>query len=646
MMERTRFNIPELSRDELAELIAYHNRRYWELNEPEIPDDVYDALVEALRRRDPRHSLLERIGRVTVDSADKVRHPEPMLSLDKAYSLTAVLEWARKFARTPDEPLLVEPKYDGISARYDGKVLSTRGDGEEGENITAKLPLLELEAPGYTGPLNRPARGEIVIRDDDFRSIYSRIRKKDGGLYKNSRNAVAGIMGLKEIDDLLRQGAKLTLADYNLVSIRVPLSELEARWPELLAQLGRLPYPQDGVVLKFADAEFRNSLGNTVHHPRGEIAFKFSNIRRSSRLLGVEWSFGKDSLTPVALLDPVEISGTTIRRATLHNAQNIIDMGIMIGDGVEVERAGDVIPYIVSSTPGRERRPALIEDCPSCGTRLVRRGPELACPNPECFETALQRLLAAVRSLGIEHLGEPTLRQLMTKCAVRHLGDLFELRAADVLKLDKFAKKSTENLLAEIRGARVVRDYQLLAALNIPHIGVNVARSLLTGRTLDELRGMDETALAAVSGIGPERAAALVRAFAEQRSYLDELLSAVTLVHETETAELPTVCFTGKMPNKRSWYEKLAVAHGYRVTDTVRRDLTLLVAADPAASGGKLAEAHRHGVKVVALADFLAGLGGAGAGDVKAEAAEQPDLFSLPSAGERPPEPDDLFPGF
>ncbi|MDD3886800.1 MAG: hypothetical protein PHI35_08005, partial [Victivallaceae bacterium] len=193
-MDMQNFNIAELSLERLVELIEYHNRRYWELGEPEIPDARYDELMVALKNLAPDHPLLNQVYAPQVSGSGKIHHDTPMLSLDKAYSLAEVMEWAKKFARTPDEPLLVEPKYDGISAGYDGRILSTRGDGEWGEDITDKLALIELEAPGYTGPLDRPARGELVIRDDDFANLYSRIVKKGGGHYKNSRNAVAGLM--------------------------------------------------------------------------------------------------------------------------------------------------------------------------------------------------------------------------------------------------------------------------------------------------------------------------------------------------------------------------------------------------------------------------------------------------------------------
>ena len=637
-METTDFNIENLSVDELAELIRYHNRRYWELNEPEISDARYDELVRALAKLAPGHELLAEISSPAVESSGKVRHAEPMLSLDKAYSLEELLEWAAKFRRSPGEELLVEPKYDGISVNYDGKVLSTRGDGEVGEDVSDKLPLIELEAPGYRGPLDRPARGELLIRSDDFRTLYSDIRKKDGGVYKNSRNAVAGIMTLKDIAPMLVQHAKLTLVDYNLVSLRVRADRLAEEWEALKLKLVELPYPQDGIVLKLADAEYRASLGSTAHHPRGEIAYKFTNRSCETTLLDVEWSFGKNNLTPVAHLAPVELSGITIKRASLHNVQNLIDMDIQIGDTVTVERAGDVIPYISARKPGAERRSAVIDRCPSCGAALVRRGPELVCPNANCPETELQRLLAALRSFGVERLGEPTLRKLVKACGIRRVADLFDITADELLKIEGFQRKSAENLVNEIRKARRVEEYKLLASLNIPNVGPNIAKKLLEKHPLAELRNLSAGELVSLDGVGPERGAAIAREFAAQREYLDELLAAVEVVRTGEGAApggRGKICFTGKMPEKRSFYEELARRAGYEPVDAVTKDLALLVAADSTGSGSKLTAARKHGVKIVALDEFL-------------QTAASPDGGNAPA--ETPPAPppegnykDDLF---
>lgn len=621
----------------LAELIRHHNTLYWEKGAPEIADADYDTLLEELRRRDPAHPLVNAIYSPFVVSAGKVRHKSPMLSLDKAYSLEALLEWGRKFARTPDEKIQVQPKYDGISAAFDGETLATRGDGETGEDVTDKLPLIELEAPGYTGPLNKSARGEVVIRSDDFVNIYSRIRRKDGGFYKNPRNAVAGIMGLKEIDAMIAQGAKLTLVDYSLVSFETTLSELPQIWEQLLERIALLPYPMDGVVLKFADSAFRESLGNTAHHPRGEIAYKYSNVKRESVLLDVEWSFGKNNLTPVAVMESVEFSGVTVKRATLHNVQNIIDMDLQIGDTVTVERAGDVIPYISGSVPGTDRRSPLITRCPACGTLLERKGPELICPAPDCPGTSLQRLAAAVKALDIENLGESTLRKLISVCQVRTLRDLFRLTAVDLLKVEGFAEKSASNLLKELQRVRTMPEHQFLASLNIPNVGPNIAKLLLEDLDLQQLRTSTADRLSSIPGIGPERAKALTEAFAVRKEEIDELLSAVSPVREIreKDAGVPTVCFTGKMPEKRSFYVDLAQEKGFSAADSVTKELSLLVAADVNDNSSKLVKARKLGIRIMSLDEFLSAPGVPL--EESREKEEQPELFAAAAPLSAPP---------
>ena len=603
-------NIHDMEEAELAKLVERHDRLYWQLGEPEISDDEYDALTRRLAELAPNHPVLAKIQTPAAASAGKIKHKQPMLSLDKAYSLEEILDWAKKHARSHDEKIIVQPKYDGISANYENGRLATRGDGFLGEDITDKIPLIEIEATGYKGPLANAdqARGEIVIRNDDFKTIYSKIHKKNGETYKNPRNAVAGIVGLKKIDEMVRQGAKLTLVDYNLVSFTLKLRDLSEKWPEIVEEIESLPYPMDGIVLKLADAVYRESLGSTAHHPRGEIAFKFSGVRRTARLLDVEWSFGKNCLTPVAIIEPVDIGGATIQRASLHNIQNILDRDIHIGDTVTVERAGDVIPHIVDSEPGTEHRSCLISECPSCGTALERSGPEIKCPNPECPETRLARLLCAVKSLGIEGLGEPNVRRMMETLGVRSIKDILSLSREDILKLEGFKERSTDNLLDAISKAKRVADYQLMAALNIRGVGPNIAKKILETRSLDEIRTMDPEALAEIEGVGPERAKEICETLRSESDLLDELLDAVEAVETKNAAETarPTVCFTGKMPEKRSHYENLARDKGFEPVDSVTSKLSLLVAADPNAAGGKLAKAAKLGVDILPLDEWLA----------------------------------------
>ena len=602
--------LENLSVEQLAAQIEYHNRKYWEEAEPEISDEEYDLLVRRLTALAPDHPLLQAVHAPIVAGSGKVIHRDPMLSLDKAYSLEEVLTWAAKFVRSDNEGFLVQPKYDGISASWSGGILATRGDGETGENITDKVPLIELEHPAGIMPLAEfkgQARGEIVIRADDFRTLYPKIMNRNGKPYKNSRNAAAGIMGLKDISLMLLQHAKLTLADYSLHSWKTTWKDFRSDWQNLVDQIEQLPYPMDGIVIKLADQEYSRSLGNTAHHPRGQIAFKFSGVRQLSKLLKVEWSFGKTALTPVAEIEPVEITGTTIRHVTLHNLQNILDHDIQIGDTVTVERAGDVIPYIVESAPGETRTPCVIDHCPSCGALLVRDLPELRCVNPDCPETQLMRLLAAVKNIGIERLGEPNLRRMREVLGVKNLKDIFNLTVPDIMHLEGFQELSANNLYKEIQAARTTPDYQLLASLNIKGIGPNIAKAILKTNTLKELEGMNAEQLANLEGIGPERAGAIEKELRERKAEIDELLECLTVIQtkSDSSEERPTVCFTGKMPEKRSYYENLAKANGYDSADSVTASLSLLVTAEADSTSSKAVKAAKLGVKVMTLADWL-----------------------------------------
>jgi len=629
------FDISKLNKHELVKLITHHNECYWEKGTLEISDERYDELIRVLAKINPEHSLVNAVNAPKVAGAGKVTHLKPMLSLDKAYSFEDLLAWATKNKRSDNELYLIEPKYDGISANYADNILATRGDGETGEDISGKLPLIELETADYTGPVDRPVRGEILIRNDDFKNIYSHITKKNGGTYKNSRNAVGGIMGLLDISDMLRQHAKLTLVDYEMISYKVKFCELEKRWPELLEEIEKLPYPMDGIVIKLADEEYSESLGNTAHHPRGQIAFKFSGIRKDSLLKNIQWSFGKNCLTPVAEIEPVEIGGVTIRHASLHNVQNILDKDIQIGDRVVVERAGDVIPYIVSAIPGENRQNTIIDSCPNCGRALIRKGPELCCPNPECSATRLKLLTAAVKNIGIERLGEPNIQKMMTHLGVMTLKDIFDLKLSDILQLEGFKAKSATNLFNEIQNARKVTDYQLLAALNVPNVGTNIAKKIMSEFTLDELREMSCEAMENIVTIGPERANALHEQLAEQNAFIDELLSALEVKQSKGQLDItrPTICFTGKMPEKRSYYESLAEQNGYEPVSTVSSELSLLVALDPNAGGGKLSKAAKLDIEITTLDEWLKKISSPAQPEIPAD-----DLFAAPKNNQALPE--------
>lgn len=698
-------DIEKMNPDDLVSEIEKHNNLYWNQNAPEISDNEYDLLIQRLEELNPDHPLLKLVEAPKVASIGKVSLPKPMISLDKTYFFKdapkgkkSLLKWAEENSRSEEEFFLIQPKYDGISASFSNGILATRGQGTEDENVTDKTPLIELETIGYKGPLDRSVRGEIVIRNDDFKTIYSKIVKADGKAYKNSRNAVGGIMGLKDIGDMLRQHAKLTLIDYELISFSVKFKDIEKEWEKIVEELEELPYPMDGIVVKLADEIYSESLGYTAHHPRGQIAFKFSGVRKKTKLINIEWSFGKNCLTPVGKIEPVEIGGVTISNVTLHNVANLEEKDLKIGDIVTVERAGDVIPHITESEPGENRRNGIITNCPCCKSVLIRESKELRCVNKECFEINLQRILAAVRNIGIEELGEPNIRKMMDVLGVKKLADIFTLTIDDILKLEGFKLKSATNLYNSIQKARNTTDYQLLAALNIQGIGQTAASKILRDYTLKEIRKMSRIELTYIPEIGSELSEKLYSSLLAQSDTLDDLITVLkitpsktreepndlvcfdietgitekTLSHyeklliinninrvkpvkEGDVLYLPerlkvlvttkspdsknalmlkaraigakilsprdweaslkhkdlavrttkkTICFTGEMPEKRSYYETLARKNGYKPADTVSKDLSLLVTADKNSESSKTKKAKTLGVEIITLGEW------------------------------------------
>ncbi len=593
-------------KEELIAQIQHHDQCYWEKKQPEITDVEYDTLIRELRTLDPEHPLIHQIHDITLSStADKVQHRIPMLSLDKAYSLEEVMNWARKYARSENERFLIQPKYDGVSATYENGILATRGDGREGKNISDKLPIILADTQAGIAPLGTsPLRGELVIRTEDFKKIWQEKIKLHN--YKNARNTVAGILTMDDVilvEQLRFAQAFILLVDYNKYAWEVALDEIENYWATITAEIENLPYPMDGIVIKLADQAYADELGATEHHPRGQIAFKFTNIRKASKLIGVTWSFGKNCLTPIAQIEPVEIGGITIKNATLHNIKNIEDRDIHIGDSIIVERAGDVIPYIVESSAGETRLSPIITHCPECGTALIRRGVELCCPNPDCPGTKLQRLTAAVKNLGIENLGEPTIKKLIHS-GKNTLKDILNLKYGDLMGIEGFADLSIQNLLKEIERAKTPTESQLIASLNIVGVGQALAKKILEQMPFENLRTATPEMLEQLSNVGPERAKIIHETFQNQKDDIDELIACVHLQKDV-FGKLPTICFTGKMPKKRDFYAQIAKQKGFLVVDDVHSDTTLLVCADPSAPSSKLSKAHKYNIQVMALNDWM-----------------------------------------
>lgn len=592
---------------QLEEQIDYHDQRYWDDNDPEITDSDYHELVKELQNLDPENDRINQRHSSLPPSSkrSKVMHKTPLLSLDKKYAVEEILEWCTSVARGADEMFKIEPKLDGISAIFQDGVLATRGDdGVHGENITSKSPLIMVEGYDCELPLTsfkRNVRGEIVIKKSVFAENQYRLLRKNGKPYKYPRSAVVGLISQDDINVNLTN--ILTFAEYMKFSLLKSLTELRTlSWEFLIADFQDWDYPTDGLVIKLADQKYSNSLGNTSHHPRGQMALKYGNPTGESVLENVIWSMGKDTLTPVGQIDPIIISGAEISKVSLHNAKFIIDKDIKINDTLVIERSGDVIPHVVKVIPTEDRKDITITICPICGGALNYIEPELYCINPDCSGKLVKVLYDACKRIGIENIGEPTIEKLLD-IGVENLGDILELSVEDILMLPGFAKVSATNLYNEIQKVlkSEIEDWKLLSSLNMKGIGKTICKKILQYTSLMELYEMNLDQIDQLPSIGEERAYVIHDYLHRNSEYIARLFSMLNIKTTKGTLDksLGTVCFTGKSNITRDEWIQISEQKGFTFSNTVNKDLTYLVTDNVSKSGSKINKARKFEVKII-----------------------------------------------
>ena len=591
--------------NDLVKEIEKHNYLYWVLNKPEISDEVYDKLIESLRSIDSNHPLLNYIGSNNILNKKSIKHPVPMLSLDKAYTTEELYGWALKVARDPEELFKIEPKFDGWAARYDGQNLVTRGDGIEGELLNDKIQIIMVRTPKYYGPLlnyKESLLGEIVLTKSQFKELNSK--------YKTPRSALAGILSS---DEIIYHFPCLELVSYDTFtqSLIVSLQGLKTFNFDLsLEQLKNWDYPTDGMVIKLADAKYSESLGTTNHHPRGQIALKPKNPSAMSKIKNIEWFVGKkNTITPVAIIEPVYILGHSIQKASLHNYNEFKKLDIHIGDTVLVERCGEIIPQIKKAFPGEVRKEIIISNCPSCDAPVQQDGLFLYCTNLDCSGSLAKRITDSCKRIGLENIGPGIVNKLIDY-GIDSIIDIFELELPEIMTLPGFKDKSSENLYNEIQRIKntPIEDWKVLSSLNIPNIGRTISKKLLSNYRLEQLISMSNYELEEIELIGPKRAQDIYQGLSSNE-VLEYFMDNFTIIPSKQRSNIKkqTVCFTGKMPQVRSYYETLAEAKNMIPTNSVTKDLNLLIAADVTDTRGKLTKARKLGVKIISLEEFLNG---------------------------------------
>ncbi len=647
--------------DELRRTLNRHNRLYYVLAEPEISDVEYDRLFRRLQELEAEYPQLEnpdsptqRVGGEPIPGFKSVRHAEPMLSLENTYSEKELAEWDERVRRAlPNEEVSysVELKIDGVAVvlRYGGRRFvqgATRGDGDAGDDVTANLMTLRSlprELDSSAPETEMVIRGEIFLPRKAFLALNEKRAEAGEKVFANPRNAAAG--SLKLLDPRLTAQRPLAIFLYAadkstagnlktqsallaaLLAWGLPVNPHHAYCRELkdVRDFSRkwqerrhdLPYEIDGLVIKVESVDQQLRLGSTSKSPRWAIAFKYSAAQARTRLEEIKVQVGRTGvLTPVAHLEPVELAGSIIARASLHNEEDIGRKDIREGDYVIIEKAGEVIPQVVgpvlAERSGSERKFQMPGKCPVCHSRVIKLTDEVAwrCVNPGCAAQVKGRVLhfAQRTAINIEGLGEALVDQLVEKGLVKDYGDLYRLRLESLLSLERMAMKSAENLLQGIEASKQRPLGRLIFALGIPLVGERAAEILAA--TFPELTALvlaSDEELQILPEIGPKAAASLSGFFQseETRAILHKLYqSGVNVrrlpeeVQERGKFSGRIFVFTGELEGfTRNQAEARVKALGGRTSGSISAKTDYVVAGS--APGSKLDKARKLGVEVL-----------------------------------------------
>lgn len=649
---------PDLKRIEvLRTLLTQANAGYWVHDDPTMSDRQYDTLLVELERLEAAHpeawsdeSPTRVVGGRPVESFETVSHTVPMQSIDNTYTIGEVRAWHERVVGEDEPPLIsCDPKIDGVavSLRYErGRLVRgvTRGDGVRGDDITAQVKRIR-DVPVHLGgevPAVLEVRGELFMPNAIFEQVNAEREAKGEPLFANARNLTAGTLksldtgivakrqlsflahGRGEVEGLEAEGyaafqqaiAELGIPTSTLIRSTCDVDELIKWIEEFAGQRDALGYGVDGMVVRVDDFRLQAGLGATSKAPRWCIAFKYPAEQGRTVLERVDWQVGRNgTLTPRATMSPIELAGTTVSHATLHNIEEIRRRDIRIGDSVWVEKAGEIIPQVVSViTEARTGGEQIIEPpqvCPACGGPVGPEGPRVFCLNPECPAQLRERVAwyAGRGQMDIDGLGEKVVDQLVDADLIAHIADLYAIRVEDLVPLERFARQSAENLVAAINGSRGRGLSRVLAAIGIRQIGRSAARTLATHfEDLPALRRATQAELAELPDFG-DITAGLLHGFLQSDVGVDlfeRLISAGVDVRSDLYQSAGTdgsswsgkrVVLTGTLDGfSRGELTQRLEGMGATVSGTVSTRTDLVIAGEKA--GSKLEKARGLGVEV------------------------------------------------
>jgi len=650
--------------EELRREIIHHDYQYYVLDDPQISDGEYDRLFQellALEEEFPElvseDSPSMRVGGTVLSGFETIEHRIPMLSLENAFKEQDLLDFEQRVYRYLKGEIkidyMAEPKLDGLAVElvYENGALatgSTRGDGRTGENITANLKTIQtipLRLRGKNYPDRLEVRGEVFISTEGFRALNEQRLQNDENLFANPRNAAAG--SLRQLDSKITAGRPLDFFAYGVgdpFTFRVKsheqvlellgrcgfkINDLTRLCPDIRSAIDHfnfladkrhdLDYEIDGMVVKVNSLDLQQRLGSKARSPRWAIACKFPAVQATTTLLDVTFNVGRTgAVTPVAQLDPINVGGVTVSRATLHNEDEIARKDLKINDQVLIQRAGDVIPEVVKpikeKRTGKEKPISMPSRCPKCDTVLVRKEGEAAlrCVNIQCPAQRLRALIhfAGKSGLDIVGFGAKAMEQLFERGLVRSIPDLYSLSRADLADLPGWGEKSADNALNALDKSKNPTLARLITALGIRYIGeVSAQRLENSFHSLDRLLKVKQKDLEEIEGVGSQVAVSLVEFFnnPRNREILTKLEDSGLKIKTPHDDDLPlrgkVFLFTGALPSfSRSEAKNRVKNLGGQVASSISRKVTHVVAGEKA--GGKLAKARDLGLEIITEDDF------------------------------------------
>ncbi len=646
---------------ELSELLEYHSKKYYVEDNPEITDYEYDMLLRELENLEAEYpqylsplSPTQRVGGKPVDRFEQVVHTVAMESLRDAFSKDEIYDFDRRVAESVSEyDYVVEHKIDGLSVSLEyvnGEFVrgSTRGDGNVGEDVTQNIKTIKSVPMRLAEKIPfLEVRGEVYISKENFKKLNELREETEEPLFANARNAAAG--SLRQLDPKVAALRKMDIFVFNIQQIEgkeikthveglrylrrlgfktilndevfPDIKAAFARVLEIGEERGKLPFGIDGAVIKVNDLEMREKMGSTAKFPRWAVAYKYPPEKQETKITDILVQVGRTgAVTPLAVLEPVRVAGTTVSRATLHNVDFIAEKDIRIGDIVVVQKAGDIIPEIIEAKKdkrtGNEKIFKMPEKCPVCGASVVREEGEAAyrCTGASCPAQIMRNIIHFVsrNAMDIDGLGPALIEQLLERDMIKNAADLYYIDATDVQDMDKMGKKSAENLINAIEKSKKNSLSRLITALGIRFVGAKASKTIAKyAKNMDNLMKIEKEELTAINEIGEVMAESICEYFSEPQNmeFIEKLRSAGVNFeeYEEENSDLRfegmTFVLTGALEEfTRNEAAEIIEKFGGKASSSVSKKTTYVLAGSDA--GSKLDKANKLGVRVISEQEF------------------------------------------